>query len=228
MFGRLFGFKSSQEAPRPGVSPGRPNSSLEELQSKLELLEKREGVLTKKVEDELAKAREFYSKKNKSMALQCMKRKKMAEDELTKIACQKQNLDTLIFTLQNQTMNMEVLAAQKRAKDELKLVNKKMDADGVDNTMDELLEEMDKVNAVSEALRQPLDAQVVDEDELLAELTEEMNEVGISQTTTATMAPAALLPSMPGVPQNDLPQHPNKAVDEEEEALRALERELLS
>nr|CCC95541.1 unnamed protein product [Trypanosoma congolense IL3000] len=231
MFSWLLGSSNAQEAPRSGISASSTNKtqrSLEDLELKVEMLGKREDVLGKKMDEELEKAKQFYANKNKQGALQCMKRKKMYEDQLTNIAAQKQNLEVLIFTLQNQTMSMEVLEAQRRAKDELKMANKKMDADRVDQTMDELTEEMEKANAVSEALRQPLDVHVADEDELMAELMDGLGGVQMSQPLKAKETEALDLPKMPSVPSGELPKRQQTADESDEEALRALERELLS
>ncbi|ESS64364.1 hypothetical protein TCDM_07595 [Trypanosoma cruzi Dm28c] len=90
--------------------------------------------------------------------------------------------------------------------------------------MEELQEEMEKANAVAEALRQPLDSQLLDEDELMGEL---MAELQTADVKVAESAPA--LPAMPSVPTGKLPKLSAKEEeDEDEEALRALEAELQS
>ncbi|KAH9598234.1 Snf7 family [Trypanosoma melophagium] len=227
MFSRLFGKGDKQAKPRESGRPtgtGSVTHSLEKLDSAVELLEKREAVLEKKMEAELERAKQYHAKKNTQAALQCMKRKKLYEEQLMSISAQKQNLETLKFTIQNQNMNNEVLEAQQRAKEELKQSNKKMNADRVEENMEELLEEMDKANAVAEALRQPLDNQVLDEEDLMGELMAELEDTKVHETVA--------LPTMPHVPTGDLPQKTKKQeeeeVDEDEEALRALEAELQS
>lgn len=223
MFGRLFG-KDKQEKPATrrsgggGGDGGDVAASLEKLDNAIELLEKREGILEKKVEQELAKAKAFYAKKNTQAAMQCMKRKKMYEEQMLNLGSQKQNLETLKFNIQNQNMNQEVLQAQISAKDELKKGNKKMNAEKIDQNMDELMEEMDKANQVSEALKQPLDNNFVDEDELMMELEMEL-EGDIEEP------PEEELPVMPKIPSNKLPEKKTKQQDDEE-ALRQLEAEL--
>ncbi|EKF28420.1 hypothetical protein MOQ_007829 [Trypanosoma cruzi marinkellei] len=227
MLSRLFGRGDKQAKAREKQQSGGPGSvsqTLEKLESAYELLEKREGVLEKKMEMELERAKQYHAKKNTQAALQCMKRKKAFEEQLTNISAQKQNLETLKFTLQNQNMNNELLEVQQRVKNELRERNKKMDADRVEENMEELQEEMEKANAVAEALRQPLDSQLLDEDELMGEL---MAELQTADVKVAESTPA--LPAMPNVPTENLPKLTAKEKeDEDEEALRALEAELQS
>ncbi|EPY40470.1 charged multivesicular body protein 4 [Angomonas deanei] len=153
--------------------------------------------------------------------MQCMKRKKTYEEQLIAIGNQKNNLETLKFTIQQQSMNKEIIQAQMSAKNELKKENKKMNADKIEDTMDDLMDEMDKAQQVSAALQQPLDNNFVDEDDLMAELELEMED------DEALATPEVALPDMPKVPQNKLPAKKQKTKEEEdEEALRLLEAEL--
>lgn len=228
MFNRLFG-KEKQVQPKrsTGSSSGGGGKSaaktMEDMDAAIDLLEKRESALEKRMEAELMKAKQFYAKKNTQGALQCMKRKKMYEEQLLNISAQKQNLETLKFTIQNQTMNQEVLKAQVAAKDELKQSNKKMNADKIEDNMDELMEEMDKANQVSEALRQPIDNNFVDEDELMNELEMELDGMNMEETPEAETK----MPEMPKVPNAKLPAKPKKTkTQEDEDALAALEAEL--
>ncbi|AIO02530.1 snf7-like protein, putative [Leishmania panamensis] len=224
MFNRLFG-KEKQVQPSRGNLGGDKNTAktMEDMDAAIELLEKREAALEKRIEGELTKAKQLYAKKNTQGALQCMKRKKMYEEQLVNIGAQKQNLETLKFTVQNQSMNHEVLRAQIRAKEELKRSNKKMNADKIEDNMDDLMEEMDKANQVSEALRQPLDTNLVDEDELMNELEMELDGMNLGEVPAVDTK----LPEMPAVPNQKLPAKPVKTkTQEDEDALAALEAEL--
>ncbi|KPA81402.1 hypothetical protein ABB37_03780 [Leptomonas pyrrhocoris] len=223
MFNRLFGKEKQVQPNRGGGGSKSAAKTMEEMDAAIDLLEKREAALEKRMEAELVKAKQFYAKKNTQGALQCMKRKKMYEEQLLNIGAQKQNLETLKFTVQNQTMNHEVLKAQVAAKDELKVSNKKMNADKIEDNMDELMEEMDKANQVSEALRQPIDNNFVDEDELMNELEMELGDMDLEE------APAVetKMPEMPKVPSAKLPAKPTRTkAQEDEDALAALEAEL--
>ncbi|EPY37129.1 charged multivesicular body protein 4 [Strigomonas culicis] len=225
MFDRMFG-KNKQA--KPDTKRGTSSSAtVEKLDTSIDLLEKREGILQKKIETELGNAKQFYAKKNTQGALACMKRKKTYEDQLISIGAQKNNMETLKFTLQQQSMNKEIIEAQMSAKNELKKENKRMNADKIEDTMDDLIEEMDKANQVSQALQQPLDSNFVDEDDLMAELELEMDESALEAPAQTTHVETKL-PQMPAVPSSKLPAKPKvmSKEEEDEEALRLLEREL--
>ncbi|CUG90002.1 SNF7 protein, putative [Bodo saltans] len=241
MLKRFFGGSSSSSSssskPAPsagnggggGVSNGQVNGGIERLEGTIELLEKREAVLEKKCEQELLKAKAFMEKKNKTGALQCMKRKKMYEEQLNNIAAQKVNMETMKFAIQNTAMNQSVLETQRRAAQDLMKMNKTMNVDQVEEDMDQLREAMDQAKTVSEALVQPLDDQGLDEDELMMELEnelqglEELDDAPKAKVTTKQEA----LPAMPAIPSKPLPKQ-QTVVDEDEEALRQLEMELNS
>ncbi|KAK7200473.1 Snf7 [Novymonas esmeraldas] len=225
MFNRLFGKEKQVQPSLGGGGGGNKDAAkaMEDMDSAIELLEKREAALEKRMEGELAKAKQLYAKKNTQGALQCMKRKKMYEEQLMNIGAQKQNLETLKFTVQNQSMNHEVLRAQIRAKDELKRSNKQMNADKIEDNMDDLMEEMDKANQVSEALRQPLDNNFVDEDDLMNELEMELDGMDLEEVPT----PEVKLPDMPAVPSQKLPTKNQKTVNpKDEDDLKFLEANL--
>lgn len=240
MFKRLFGGGSSADSAKKsssapsgggggsGGSNGSVNGGIERLDTTIELLEKREMVLEKKCEQELLKAKAFMEKKNKNGALQCMKRKKMFEEQMHNIAAQKANMETMKFAIQNTAMNKEVLDTQRRAAQDLQRMNKTMNAEQVEDDMDNLREAMDQAKTVSEALTQPLDDQLLDEDELMAELEDELSNLeGLEVEPVAAKKPAEALPVMPALPTKELPKK-KPVVDEDEEALRALEAELNS
>ena len=55
--------------------------TVEQMQSTLEMLEKKERLLQKRAEQEVAKAKEYSRAKNKSAALACLKQKKLYEQQ---------------------------------------------------------------------------------------------------------------------------------------------------
>lgn len=238
MFAKLFGSSksSSSTASKPapssgsgGASNGQVNGGIERLDTTIELLEKREAVLEKKCEQELLKAKAFMEKKNKTGALQCMKRKKMYEEQMSNIAAQKVNMETMKFAIQNTAMNKEVLETQRRAAQDLTRMNKTMNAEQVEEDMDNLREAMDQAKTVSEAIGQPLDDGLLDEDELMQELEDELGqleELENAPKAKANTKPEAL-PAMPALPNKPMPAK-QPVVDEDEEALRQLEMELNS
>jgi charged multivesicular body protein 4 len=242
MFSRLFGSKDksagASSTPPPtnsgggGSTGGGVTNALEKLNTTIELLEKRELMLDKKIEGELAKAKQFMEKKNKTGALQCMKRKKAFEDQKASLVTQKMNMETMKDALEVSAMNRVTLEATKHAASQLQKENKAVNAEQIEDQMEDIREAMDQHKAVQEALGTALDDQVVDEDELMAELEDAMAELEEEAPPAVTVpgkkATVAEIPAMPAVPSNKLPAKKPVVVDEDEEALRQLEAELNS
>uniref|UniRef100_A0A6N2N528 Uncharacterized protein n=1 Tax=Salix viminalis TaxID=40686 RepID=A0A6N2N528_SALVM len=76
MFNRLFG-KPKQET--------NALATLDKLNETLEMLEKKEKVLAKKAAAEVEKAKEFTRGKNKRAAIQCLKRKRLYEQQIEQL-----------------------------------------------------------------------------------------------------------------------------------------------
>ncbi|KAI7744126.1 hypothetical protein M8C21_015070 [Ambrosia artemisiifolia] len=76
MLTRLFG-KPKQEA--------NVVTTLDKLNETLEMLEKKENVLKKKSNAEVQKAKEFTNAKNKRAAIQCLKRKRLYEQQIEQL-----------------------------------------------------------------------------------------------------------------------------------------------
>ncbi|CCW69245.1 unnamed protein product [Phytomonas sp. Hart1] len=227
MFSRLFGKSKGSKSSNGGETV---LASIEKIGNSIELLEKREALLEKKMNEELEKAKEFYAHKNQTRALQSMKRKKMYEEQLQSSMNEKQNLETLRFTLQNQALNQEVLNAQLSAKDDLKRSNKRLNAEKIEDNMEELIEEMDKAKQVSEALQQPIGGEIIDQDELLQELELELELNPTKVESMEAEVGESKLPNMPAVPSSKLPSisiNENAIKSEDEAILRELEEKLL-
>ncbi|KAJ3678013.1 hypothetical protein LUZ60_001816 [Juncus effusus] len=63
---------------------GESPSSSDQLKQALDVLEKKEMVLQKKISIEIERAKEFIKAKNKQASMQCLKRKKYYEGQLDK------------------------------------------------------------------------------------------------------------------------------------------------
>eukprot|EP01012_Entosiphon_sulcatum_P004571 TRINITY_DN1183_c0_g1_i1.p2 TRINITY_DN1183_c0_g1~~TRINITY_DN1183_c0_g1_i1.p2 ORF type:complete len:219 (-),score=66.21 TRINITY_DN1183_c0_g1_i1:333-989(-) len=202
-----------------------PNQSIEKLGDTLEVLEKREAVLQKKIDQEMAKAREATKKGNKTAAMTCLKRKKAYEDQLTKLGQQRSNIEAMQMKLEEATMHVEVLNATKAGAKAIKQVYGNLTPDRIDRDMDSIHDAMDQANDIADALSQPLMGDVVDEGDLeneLAELEqEEMDKQMLGLDTTP-------LPKVPTGTIGEGTRVPAaaKEEDDDEEALRRLEAEL--
>lgn len=209
--------------------------TIETLDNTLETMDHRENHLSKKIDAETEKAKQFMLKGNKNQALMCMKRKKMYEEQLGKINAQRANIETMKITMEEQQLNAQVLAAQRQGVTEMERQNRQMRAEDVEEDLDRAREAMEDAKQVSEALGTQIGGDMVDDDELMDELGEMMSQ---QQATTAPAqkAPAKVVSETPQldmgptVPTGTIkaPSQPvkTKAQLEEEEMLRQLQEEM--
>ena len=149
-----------------------------------------------------------------------MKRKKLHEAELDKIQNVKMTLETQVMNLESAAQNAETFQAMAAGKSAMKNIRDNVGIEKVDDLMDDIREEMEMANEISDAIAQPVDPLADDEDELLAELEQlgaDDLEAELLQTPMATNT--VLLPS---VPDKQLPN----LNDAEAEEMKKLEAEL--
>jgi len=211
----LFGKKKTAPSPKESIS---------KLRETVDMLEKRELFLQKKCDQQTTEAKKFMQQKNKRAALMCLKRKKTYEAQIEKLAGARMTIETQVMTLEGANVNLEAMNAMKMGAASMKTIHRDMNIDRVDDTMEEIREQMDIANEISDAISQPLGGEVYDEDDLLSELEEleqsSLDEqlLGLESTTT----PAQKLPSAP----TKAPAAKQPAVDEDEE-LKALEASMV-
>jgi len=221
-----FGVKK-EEAPKPSTSAatGGSNSSraatantILSLREGIATQEKREKHLEKKVEDLVEEAKAKMSKNDKKGALFSLKRKKMYEAELDKIGNIKMTLETQVMNLESAAQNAETFMVMNQGKNAMADIRVNTDIGKVDDLMDEIKEEMEAANEISNALAQPVDPMLHDEDDLLAELEQMSAEAALG-------APVVKEQAFPTVPNKQLPAIANASKKEAEE-LAMLEKEL--
>jgi len=207
----LFG-KSKPKAPPP-------KESIAKLNETLDMLEKREQFLQKKCEQQTAEAKKFMAAKNKRAALMCLKRKKTYEVQIEKISGAMMTIEQQKMALEGANVSLEAMNAMKIGAASMKSIHSELNIDKVDDTMDEIREQMDIANEINEAISTPLGGDVMDEDELLAEL-EELESESLDEQLLQMNPPSQQ--KLPNVPNSKLPTPQKKVVDEDAE-LAALE-----
>ena len=195
----------------------------------LEMLEKREALLQKKMAEEIKKAKEYTKMKNKRAALQCLKRKKMYEAQADQLANQQLRIHDQKIMLEGAKATTETVAAMRSGAQAMKKLQKETNIDDVDKTMEEITEQTENLRQINDALGQPIGfAAEIDEDDLDAEL----QELEAEELDRQLMEPAIPPPSARAEPDVglDLPTVPTggvaTAASTEEDELRALEAEL--
>ncbi|KAI7832888.1 Snf7-domain-containing protein [Kickxella alabastrina] len=173
-----------------------PKDAIITLRENLSMLEKRESHLQAKVENELRLAR-TNATKNKQAALAALKRKRLLESQIDKISGSRMTLETQVMAIEAANVNLETMKAMQKGAEAMKGIHKDLDIDKVDQTMDDIREQMDLANEVSEAISQPqMFGADLDEDELNAELEELEQEELDKQLLNAERAPVSL-PKVP-------------------------------
>jgi charged multivesicular body protein 4A/B len=146
----------------------------------------------------------------------------MYEAEIDKIQNVKMTLETQVINLESAAQNAETFKAMEAGSKTMKKIRQDVGIDKVDDIMDEIKEEMEMANEINNAIAQPVDPMMADEDELLAELNAlEANDLEAELLAPPTKSSNNAF-SLPTVPNSKLP---SLAKDEEDE-LRKLEAEL--
>jgi len=228
----LFGKKKAapqKSVPPAGATPQSVDTILR-LKENLTLLEKREEHIGKKIEAALAEAKAKSLKKDKSGALFALKRKKMYEGEINKLQGARITLDSQILALESAAVNMETFLAMKSGADTMKHMRGDLDADKVEDIMENLQEERDIFDQISDAISRP-GQELFDDQDLLDELAE-LEALDVEDEVAAVVSPPTqTVFTMPSVPTNTLKQqtavHQQPAESEDERALRELERSMM-
>ncbi|XP_059160746.1 charged multivesicular body protein 4c-like [Physella acuta] len=149
-----------------------PQEGIQRLREVEEMLMKKSDFLEKKIEAEIAIARKNGTK-NKRVALQALKRKKRYEKQLQQIDGTLSTIEFQREALENASTNTEVLNVMGVAAKALKGAHNNLDVDKVHDLMDDVAEQQDVANEISEAISHPVGfGQDLDDDDLLAELEE--------------------------------------------------------
>lgn len=135
------------------------------------------------------------------VALQALKRKKRYETQLEQLQGQLTTIEVQREALENANTNQAVLETMKGAADALKKTHKDMNVDNVHELMDDIAEQNDVANEISQAISSGIIGTNVDDDELAKELEaleqEELDKDLLNVGPTPN--------KLPDVPSTDLP-----------------------
>ncbi|KAI9317694.1 Snf7-domain-containing protein [Dichotomocladium elegans] len=189
------------------------------LRETLDMLEKRQAFLEAKANNELKTAK-LNATKNRRVALLALKRKKAYENNIEKINGARMTIETQMMAIENANVNLETMSAMRAGAEAMKNIHGSMDINKVDTTMDDIRDQMDIANEISEAISRPVGmGEELDEEELLNEL-EELEQEELDSKMLDTPAPAVITPNVPV----HHPVHKGSVSEDEEEAeLKALQ-----
>ncbi|KAI3903849.1 hypothetical protein MKW92_005872 [Papaver armeniacum] len=214
MFTRIFG-KPKQE----------PNalSSLAKLHETLEMLEKKESLLLKKVSAEVDKAKEFTRAKNKRAAIACLKRKRLLEQQVEQLGNFQLRIHDQMILIEGAKATTDTVDALRTGAAAMKAMQKATNIDDVDKTMDEINEQTQNMKEIQNALANPIGYDF-DEDELEAEL-EELEELELEEQILDTETTYPVPPVH--VPQVNQPnRRPLNKNSKEKDEFATLEKEM--
>mmetsp|Transcript_22379 Transcript_22379/g.38220 ORF Transcript_22379/g.38220 Transcript_22379/m.38220 type:complete len:216 (-) Transcript_22379:97-744(-) len=210
---KLFG--KAQRAPGP-------QDSIRKLQGALEMLEKREDFLQKKIQNELRTAKK-NAVTNKRAAMMALKRKATYEGEIEKLSGARLTIEQQLMTIEGSHVSLEAMNAMRMGAQTMKVIHNHMTVEQVDDTMDEIREQMDVAAEINEAISQPLGGELFDEADLESQLEALAAEAELEDN------PPVAQPVKPvGQPKETLPDFPSVPVGalSEEEELKALQAEM--
>ena len=196
----MFGlFKKAEKAPAP-------QDSLVKLKETLSLLEKRISFLDDKINKEIAFCK--ANMKDKKACLMALKRKKTFETEMQRLQQAELTLNEQIMAIESAGLNRTILDSMAAGARTMQRINKVTDVDKVDDTMLKIQEQMDITTEISNAIARPISSNVIDEDDLLAELQELENlqteELSLP-AVPSTVSPSTIPSTLPAVPTQRIP-----------------------
>jgi charged multivesicular body protein 4A/B len=139
------------------------------LQAQIQLLNKKEEYLERKINEESAKALE-NALSNKAVATAALKRKKMYEHELGKQAGAKLQLEMQVHTIESASLNAETTEAMRKAASALKDIHGNLTIDVVNGVVADVQEQTEIAKEIAEVISAPMESFGSEEDEIAEEL----------------------------------------------------------
>ncbi|RKP07262.1 Snf7-domain-containing protein [Thamnocephalis sphaerospora] len=181
-----------------GRARSKPNAkeAIVRLRETQQMLQKRETFLQTKIDTELKLAK-ANATKNKRAAIAALKRKKQYEGQIDKISGARMTIETQMMAIESANINLETMNAMKSGAQAIKEIHGSMSIEQVDKTMDDIRDQMDLADEISNAIAQPLAfGAEIDEDELNAEL-EELEQEELDEKLLGVEAPPIFVPKVP-------------------------------
>ena len=203
-----------------------PNN--DEVQGMMELLEKKIAHLERKIRKEKTDAMEFKKAGNKGAALDCLRRVKVLDKDLKADQAKHGNLKEQLRVLNDAKFDAEYKTVLKGLTDAVKQQLDTLSIDDVDETNDQMEDNIAKAREIREALSRPVDnpeLDMFDDDELWEELEsmekdllEKEKPVEVARQTTEER----MFEALPSAPTTAV--KPGRQTTEDE--LAALEKEM--
>lgn len=210
----FFGSKKDKQPQSTNTSQVvNPNASLPDAIQKnktaIDTLEKRQKLLEKRISDEEADAKARVASNDKRGALMSLKRKKMLETELETLMNSRMTLEQQINSLEAAQMNQIAVAALAHGVGVHKQLNQQIDADRVDQLMEDMQEQLDLQNEIAQVMS--AGNRIAEDDDLLRELEQLQESTLDEQLIGAGQVPSGPIADATGAPAVAAKAAPAKA-----------------
>ncbi|KAF8505688.1 Snf7 family [Russula emetica] len=121
------------------------------LREQLVMIEKKEEHLHRQIAQDLATAK-ANAVSNKNVATAALRRKKMHEADLDKLAGMRLQLEVQVNTVESANINANTLDVMRRGANALRDIHNGLTLDKVDATMNSINEQRDIANEISETI----------------------------------------------------------------------------
>ncbi len=204
-----------------------PKKAIITLREQVNMLTKKQNHLYTQIDEQDAIARKFISS-DKAKAKNALKRKKVLDNEATKISSQIDALEGQLRAIESANLNLETVNAMKQGAKAMKNIHGGLTVDKVDQTMDEIREQAELGEEISEAISRAYPVDNIDEDELEDELEAlQQEEVDSKLLNSGTKTSQVQLPDAPNTSiREDKTAVQEEEEDEDEKALKALQAEM--
>ncbi|KAJ7920571.1 vacuolar-sorting protein SNF7 [Mycena leptocephala] len=192
------------------------------LQQQIQILDKKSDQLQKRIEPELTVARaNAVSDKPHTLPLAtaALRRKHAHEKQLDQLRGQQTQLEVQAERLASANINAETVAAMKKAAEVMERIHRGMSATNIDETLEQITDQIDQAKGISELLANPLSGDPFAEEKLEAELNELESEALTERLSHTECVPMHI---PPGAVRKDTTEQRQVTEYDEELALREL------
>lgn len=216
-----------------------PKKAIINLREHISMLNKKQNHLEVQIKNQETIARENVTS-NKAVAKNALKKKRTYQTQLDKIYSQIESLEVQLDAIESANLNLTTMNVMKDGAKAMKQIHGSFNIDKVDETMDDIKEQLDVAADISEAISRPLGNEM-DEDELEDEL-KELEQTQLDEELSKIQNNSNVVTNEPekfqdvNLPEvSNLPHLHNKEKqklapveedDEDEKALRALQAEM--
>ena len=218
--------KKSFENPQ---QPTAPIDTISKLNNRIEIIDKREHFLEKKIALYRKIARQQHRAGKTKDALNKLRLSKIYEKEVKKLGNVRMSLQQQIINLESSHMNIQTIEAMKEGQKAMKSMSEKTKIEEVEKLHEDIEEHHQTNQEISDILTQPVgNSELIDEDELEQEYNNLIAEELTKDLLTMKHASPSQFSKIEGLPP--VPTHkPSSSTDidpEEEAELEELERSM--